>query len=111
MGQELFGLGDQAGHGARAQADGGVAEPVGRAQPGELVNRVSEDLEVVGGGGQLPGVGRAQRGAGSCGWASLAGRWHPAGPEMREVFVPGNEIMVVFTRNECGISGSRFPSS
>jgi hypothetical protein len=32
LGQELVGLGDQAGQGL--QPDGGVAEPVGRAEPG-----------------------------------------------------------------------------
>ena len=38
-GQELLGLGDQAGQGV--QADGGVAEPVGGAEPGELFYRVA----------------------------------------------------------------------
>jgi hypothetical protein len=45
LGQELFGLGDEAGQGV--QPDAGVAEPVGGAEPGELVDRVVEDLEAV----------------------------------------------------------------
>ena len=45
LGQELLGLGDEAGQGV--EADGGVAEPVGGAQPGELVDRFVEDLEAV----------------------------------------------------------------
>jgi hypothetical protein len=50
LGQELVGLGDQAGQGV--QPDGGVAEPVG--VPGELVDGLVEDLVAVlaGGGGQ-----------------------------------------------------------
>ena len=66
LGQELFGLGDQAGQGV--QPDGGVAEPVGRAQPGELVDRLVEDVEAVlagGGGGQLAGAGQPQAAGGS----------------------------------------------
>ena len=61
LGQELLGLGDEAGQGV--QPDGGVAEPVGGAQPGELVDRLGEDLQAVvagGGGGQLAGAGQAQ---------------------------------------------------
>ena len=57
LGQELFGLGDQAGQGV--QPDGGVAEPVGGAQPGEVLDRFGEDVQAVvagGGGGQLPGA-------------------------------------------------------
>jgi hypothetical protein len=56
QGQELLGLGDEAGQGV--QADGGLAEPVGGALPGEAVDRVGEDLEAVvagGGCGQLAG--------------------------------------------------------
>ena len=37
-GQEPFGLGDEAGQGV--QPDAGVAEPGGRAQPGEVVDRL-----------------------------------------------------------------------
>jgi predicted TIM-barrel fold metal-dependent hydrolase len=54
LGQELLSLGDQAGQGV--QPDGGVAEPVGCAEPGELAGRLGEDLEAVlagGGCGQL----------------------------------------------------------
>jgi hypothetical protein len=36
VGQELLGLGDEAGQGV--EADGGVTEPVGGAEPGELVD-------------------------------------------------------------------------
>ena len=66
LGQELLGLGDEAGQGV--QPDGGVAEPVGRAEGGEAVDRLVEDLEAVvagGGGGQLPGAGKAAAAAGS----------------------------------------------
>ena len=66
LGQELLGLGDEAGQGV--QSDGGVAEPVGGAQPGELVDGLVEDLEAVGaggGGGQLAGAGQAQAAGGS----------------------------------------------
>jgi hypothetical protein len=61
LGQELLGLGDEAGQGV--QPGGGVAGPVGGAQPGEGVDRVGEDLEAVvagGGGGLLAGAGQAQ---------------------------------------------------
>jgi hypothetical protein len=64
LGQELAGLGDEAGQGV--EVDGGVAEPVGGAQPGEVVDRVGEDLQAVvagGGGGLLAGRAR-RRGAG-----------------------------------------------
>jgi hypothetical protein len=44
-GQELSGLGDEAGEGV--QADAGVAEPVGGALTGEAVDRFAEDLEAV----------------------------------------------------------------
>src|SRR5260221_2898947 len=43
--EELPGLGDQAGQ--DVQANGGVAEPAGRAQPGEAVDRFVEDLAAV----------------------------------------------------------------
>ena len=62
LGQELLGLGDQAGEGV--QPDGGIAEPVGRAEPGELVNRLVKDVQAVlagAGGGQLPGAGGQER--------------------------------------------------
>jgi len=50
VGQQLLGLGDEAGQ--RVQMDGGVAKPVGGAQPGEAVDRLGEDLKtVVAGGG------------------------------------------------------------
>src|SRR5215831_17222511 len=64
LGQELLGLGDEAGQGV--QVDGGVAEPVGGAQPGEGVDRLGEDGEAVvagGGCGLLAGTGQAQLGA------------------------------------------------
>jgi hypothetical protein len=48
--QELVGLGDEAGQ--DMQPDAGVAEPVGRAEPGELVDRLVEDLQAVGAGGR-----------------------------------------------------------
>lgn len=70
LGQELFGLGDEAGQGV--QPDGGVAEPVGGAEPGELVDRVGEDLEAVvagRGGGQLAGAGQAQRAVYEASWS------------------------------------------
>jgi hypothetical protein len=63
LGKELLGLGDEAAEGV--QVDGGVAEPVGGAQPGEVIDRVGEDLEaVIAGarGGQLSRVGEAQGG-------------------------------------------------
>jgi hypothetical protein len=59
LGQELLGLGDEAGQGV--QVDGGVAEPVGRAEPGEVVDRFGEDGQAVvagGGGGELAGAGQ-----------------------------------------------------
>jgi hypothetical protein len=47
---------------ARAcRADGGVAEPVGRAEPGELVDRLVEDVVAVlvgGRGGLLAWAGK-----------------------------------------------------
>jgi hypothetical protein len=63
LGQELLSLGGEAGQGV--QVDGRVAEPVGGAQPGKLVDRIVEDLQaVVAGGrcGQLAGAGQAQYG-------------------------------------------------
>ena len=45
LGQELLGLGDEPGQGV--QPDGGVAEPVGGAEPGELVDRVGEDRQTA----------------------------------------------------------------
>ncbi len=45
LGQELFGLGDEAGQ--AVQVDGGVAEPVGGAELGEAAGRLAEDLEAV----------------------------------------------------------------
>jgi hypothetical protein len=63
LGQELFGLGGEAGQGV--QVDGGVAEPVGGAEPGELVDRFVEDLEAV--------VADDGRGAGRCGPGAGAG--------------------------------------
>jgi hypothetical protein len=45
LGQELFGLGDEAGEGV--QVDGGVAELVGGAQAGEGIDRIGEDLQAV----------------------------------------------------------------
>ena len=50
LGQEVFGLGDQAGQGV--QPDGGVAEPVGGAEPGEVVDRLGEDVQAVVAGGR-----------------------------------------------------------
>ena len=53
LGQELVGLSDEAGQGV--QPDRGVAEPLGRAEPGELADRLVQDLQAVlagGGGGQ-----------------------------------------------------------
>jgi hypothetical protein len=61
LGQELLGLGDEAGQGV--EMDGGVAKPVGRADLSEAVDRVAENLEaVVAGGGrwELAGAGQAQ---------------------------------------------------
>ena len=61
LGQELLSLGDEAGQGV--EADAGVAEPVGRAEPGELVDGLVEDVVAVragGGGGRFmtrPGRG------------------------------------------------------
>src|SRR6516162_4953366 len=60
-GQELLGLGDEAGQGV--QVDGGVAEPIGGAQPGEGIDRLVEDGEAVVAGdrcGELAGAGQAQ---------------------------------------------------
>ena len=54
VGQELLGLGDEAGQGV--QVDGGVAGPVGGAPAGEVVDRLGDDVEAVvvgSGGGQL----------------------------------------------------------
>ena len=45
LGKELPGLGDEAGQGV--QPDTGVAEPVGSAEPGELVDGLVEDVEAV----------------------------------------------------------------
>ena len=45
LGQELFGLSDEAGQ--AVQVDGGVAEPVGGAELGEAAGRLAEDLEAV----------------------------------------------------------------
>jgi hypothetical protein len=45
LGQELLGLGDEAGQGV--EADGGISQPVGGAQPGERIDRVVEDVEAV----------------------------------------------------------------
>ena len=42
LGQELLGLGDEAGQGV--QPDGGAAEPAGSAEPGELAGRLVEDV-------------------------------------------------------------------
>ena len=59
--EELLGLGDQAGQ--RVRPNGGVAEPVGPAQPGEAVDRFAEDLAAVVAGegcGQLAGAGEVQ---------------------------------------------------
>src|SRR6516165_7905749 len=74
LGQELLGLGEEAGQGV--QVDGGVAEPVGGAQPGELVDRIVEDLQAVvagGGGGQLAGAGQAKGRAGhDASWSARA---------------------------------------
>src|SRR6516162_2077581 len=74
LGQELLGLGDEAGQGV--QVDGGVAEPVGGAQPGEGVDRLVEDGESVvagGGGGQLAGAGQAQgRAVHEASWSTWA---------------------------------------
>jgi hypothetical protein len=66
LGQELLGLGDEAGQGV--QVDGGVTEPVAGAQPGEGVDRTGEDLQAVGaggGGGLLAGAGQVQCWGGS----------------------------------------------
>ena len=63
LGQELLGLGDEAGQGV--QADGGVAEPVGGAQPGEGIDRLGKDSEAVVAGdgcGLLAGAGQAGSG-------------------------------------------------
>ena len=57
LGQELLGLGDEAGK--RVQADGGVAEPVGRALPGEGIDRFGEDLEAVVAGWRVRAAGLA----------------------------------------------------
>src|SRR5258708_20309249 len=59
--EELPGLGDQAGQ--DVQANGGVAGPAGRAQPGEAVGRFVGDLAAVVAGegcGQLAGAGEGQ---------------------------------------------------
>ena len=50
LGQELLGLGDEAGQGV--QVDGGVTEPVGGAEPGESVDRLGEDGQAVVAGGR-----------------------------------------------------------
>ena len=53
--------------GQGVQPVGGVAGPVGGAQPGELVDRLVEDVEAVGaggGGGYLAGAGEPQVRAG-----------------------------------------------
>src|SRR5215471_14906837 len=66
LGQQLLGLGDEAGQGV--QPDGGVAQPVGGAQAGELVDRVVEGLQAVvagGRGGQLAGGGPGAGAGGS----------------------------------------------
>jgi len=57
LGQELLGLGDEAGQGV--QVDGGVAEPVGGALAGEVVDGLVEDLEAVvaGDGARVAGRG------------------------------------------------------
>jgi hypothetical protein len=74
LGQELAGLGDQAGEGV--QPGGGVAEPVGGAQPGEVIDGLVEDLEaVVAGDGrrQLAGPGQAQgRAVHEASWSTRA---------------------------------------
>src|SRR5215831_783452 len=76
LGQELLGLGDEAGQGV--QADGGVTEPVGGAQPGEVVDGFAEDGEAVvagGRGGQLAGAGQSQGRAGhDASWPTRASR-------------------------------------
>jgi hypothetical protein len=76
-GQELLGLGDEAGQ--RVQADCGAAEPAGGAQPGEVIDRLAEDVEAVvagGWGGQLAGAGQASSEANSCSrwswWRAMA---------------------------------------
>src|SRR5262249_30109934 len=62
--------------GRGVQPDGGVAGPVGGAQPGELVDRLVEDVEAVGaggGGGQLAGAGEPQvRGGHEASWSRRA---------------------------------------
>src|SRR5205823_82481 len=61
LGQQLLCLGDEAGQGV--QVDGGVTEPVGGAQAGELVDCFAEDLQAVvagGRGGELAGAGQAR---------------------------------------------------
>jgi hypothetical protein len=63
LGQQLLGLGDEAGQGA--QPDGGVAEPVGGVQAGEVVDCIVEDLQAGVAGdwcGQLAGAGQARGG-------------------------------------------------
>jgi hypothetical protein len=60
FGQELLGLGDEAGQGV--QSDGGIAEPAGCALPGEAAGRFGEGLQAV-----VAGRGRAI-------WPRRAGR-------------------------------------
>jgi len=60
LGQQLLCLGDEAGQGV--QVDGGVTEPGGGAQAGEVIDRLAEDVEaVVAGGGCGELAGRARR--------------------------------------------------
>ena len=63
LGQELLGLGDEAGQGV--EVDGGITEPVGGAQAGRRFDRVVEDVKAVvagDGAGSWPGGPGAEAG-------------------------------------------------